>query len=71
MAKDREPVAGSVVGRRIGWCEMCGHPKQNLLEHVNYWTAQKKHRGKIFAYCLTCYRNVFKGTDGLVRWFKI
>jgi|APGre2960657404_1045060.scaffolds.fasta_scaffold314603_2 L,D-peptidoglycan transpeptidase YkuD (ErfK/YbiS/YcfS/YnhG family) len=61
-------IAGTIVGRSVGWCDMCGHPKQNLLHHINYWTDQRKHRDKVYAYCLICYRNVFSKSTAQVAW---
>jgi hypothetical protein len=64
-------VAGTITGKRVGTCDMCGYSKRNLLEHVNYWTEQKKHRNKIEAYCLECYRNMFKSGDQIVNWMNM
>jgi hypothetical protein len=69
--KTVKQIAGTIVDRSVGWCEMCGHPKQNLLHHINYWTDQRKHRNKIHAYCLQCYRNIFKKTTAPVSWVNI
>lgn len=69
MSRQKNLVAGTIVDRSIGWCGMCGHPNQNLLHHVNYWTNYKrKHRNKIVAYCLICYRDVFGKSNTRVAW---
>lgn len=72
MDKETKTVklrAGTIVGRSVGWCRMCGHPNQNLLHHINYWTNYKtKHRNKVHAYCLPCYRDVFSKSTAQVAW---